>query len=125
MNKYRINVVFIFMLSLVVCTTETRHSRKRYSKKKEPNSINTLIDVDSIANNENSLINQFQTASVTGLPTASKNAFSTAETTNNDTVDASYTPLSQNMKIAAPIFEEESEEDSIEFNFEHADLQNF
>src|SRR5205814_753643 len=37
-----------------------------------------------------------------------------------------YTPLPEEQKVPAPIEEESEEtEDSIEFNFEHADLPNF
>src|SRR5579863_904192 len=123
MNKYRINVILIFMLSLAVCTTQTRHSRKRYSKKKHANStINTLIDLNTVSGS-NSSLNLKQVSPVSALPVAAQNMFA-APKAATEIIDT-YVPLSEEKKLPAPLFEEEDEEESIEFNFEHADLQNF
>ena len=122
MNKYRIYICLTIMLSLAVCTTQTRHSRKRYQKKKQ-SSVNTLIDVNSGANNR--LMSRLEQGSpVTALPAAAQSLAATPHA--HEFVELPYIPqytlLTEEQKVPAPIEEvSEETEDSIEFNFEHAD----
>jgi general secretion pathway protein D len=123
MNKYSIYTGFIFILLLSVCITQTRHSRKRYQKKHTPQDIHTFIDVNSLNNKENSLFGQ-QTSAITGLPTSTQKALDIVVPLDQTILDAPYIPLTEEKKIAPPIFEEDEIEDSIEFNFENAGLDN-
>src|SRR5579872_402862 len=110
MNKYRIHVIFILMLSLIACTIQTRHSRKRYNKKKQSHSnIHTLIDINSTSDN---IHNSLQTSSVSALPQTTQFLFSQPQPADN-LIDMTYMPLPEEKKVPAPIFEEENEEDSI------------
>src|SRR5436189_2161055 len=123
MNKYRIYIFLTFIFSLIVCTTQTRHSRKRYQKKKQPSTINTLIDVNSTSTNNKMISSILQnTSSVTALPiSTTQNIIN--QHINTEEINFSYTPTPEEKRVTAPIFEEEDAEASIEFNFEHADLQ--
>ncbi len=125
MNKQKILYIsLVIILAVTACTTQTRHSRKRYQKKKQQEaSLNTHLDIKSLS--RNSIFSQQTTA----LPSTLSNNLVFANNNNNnrtspDSEDV-YTPLAEEKKIPAPIFEEETDENSIEFNFEHADLQNF
>lgn len=138
MNKYRVHTCFVFILTILFCTTETG-SRKRYRNKKKqvPTTLRTHIDTDAF--------NKIPESSMRLLPQNSPFSGQNTPTntsTSSDTVKMNgqgHTPTYDNpfatpeieimaptlKKVEAPIFEEQDEEDSIEFNFEHADLQNF
>lgn len=138
MNKYRVHTCFVFILTILFCTTETG-SRKRYRNKKKqaPTTLRTHIDTDAF--------NKIPESSLRLLPQNSPFLGQNTPTntgTSFDTIkvkEQGHTPTYDNpfatpeieivaptlKKAEAPIFEEQDEEDSIEFNFEHADLQNF
>jgi general secretion pathway protein D len=140
MNKYRVHVCLIFMLATIAGITETG-SRKRYRKKKSAQkSVNTHMNVDAYAN-------QKAAAQAPALPTAA--SYSTP--VNNIAANATATPQLQNrlnepaqqyndpvmdpktpaaidkstQPVEMPLTVSEDDEDSIELNFENADLQNF
>src|SRR5581483_1034056 len=117
MNTYRIYICLAFMLSLTACITQTRHSRKRYQQKKQAQqNINTLIDTNSA-----NLFSLQQPSNITALPATAQQTLDIVAPLNEETV---YTPTPAEQKVPAPIFEEEETEDSIEFNFENAGLDN-
>lgn len=129
---------FVFILTILVCTTETG-SRKRYRNKKKqaPTTLRTHIDTDAfnkIPETSARLLPQNSPFSAQRTPTNTSSSFNTVKMNGQN-----HTPTYDNpfatpeieiiaptlKKVEAPIFEEQDEEDSIEFNFEHADLQNF
>ncbi len=122
MNKYRIHAFVIFLLSLAACSMQGRHSRKRYQKKRN-NSLSTHIDIA-----ENNFITVAQNSAITGLPSHATQQMLSVPQSMTDAIIEPYIPLKEEQKVPAPLMpEEENEEaeDSIEFNFEHADMQNF
>lgn len=145
MNKYRVHTCFVFILTILVCTTETG-SRKRYRNKKKqaPSGLHTHIDTgafNKIPESSVRLIPQNSPFSQQNAPINTNESSVNTADLGRDSSNAikAHVPTYENpfaipekqiapstlKKVDAPIFEEQDEEDSIEFNFEHADLQNF
>jgi len=127
MNRYTVHPCFVFILTILVCTTQTG-SRKRYRNKKKPSSINTHINIKAFDDQETSV------PSTAMLPQTAASKTNTTEKAQQAVPSYDNPFLAPDMvnfepeeqqKIEAPIFEEQDEEDNIEFNFEQADLQNF
>lgn len=123
MNKYRINSCLIFILATLVFSTETG-SRKRYRNKKQSTSknINTHMNVNAYQpiNNNQPLKTQFNTAAAPTVPTTQHPML---QQYNNPFVAPQVEE--KPVVVEMPEIEEEEDEDSIELNFENADLQNF
>src|SRR4030095_1939932 len=125
MNKYRVHPCFVFILTILVCSTETG-SRKRYRNKKQPISKNINSHID---------VNAYQPAEAA---TTQTNVIAPITTDAKPTTKIVGMPQQQynNPFIEPTIIEEkkvpvempavtQEDEDSIELNFENADLQNF
>lgn len=118
------------MLATVINITETG-SRKRYRKKKSLNkSVNTHLNIDAL-NSESqqsaaSIGQSTTTAQATGMPQLQNKLYTPVQQYNDPVVEpkvpAAIDPTTQQIELP---FHIEDEEDSIEFNFQDADLQNF
>jgi len=132
MNKYSVHFCFVFILATVMCTTETG-SRKRYRNKKQSsnNNINTHMNVDAYKNQNNgSTLTQIRaTANTTGMPQMSKKIELPTGHQYDDPFVEPQSPAVQD-KATKPVempisVDEDEDEDSIELNFENAELENF
>jgi len=118
MNKYRVHPCFVFILAILVCSTETG-SRKRYRNKKQSISknINSHMDVNAYQPvNIIAPVDQAAkpTTKIVGMPQQQYNNPLTEPTI----IEEKKVPVEMPAVI-------EEDEDSIELNFENADLQNF
>jgi general secretion pathway protein D len=125
MNKYRVYPCFVFILATLVCSTETG-SRKRYRNKKQPveTTVNTHINVNAyqpLQNTQLSALKNNLTSAPATAPIKTANIPAVAPQQYDNPFVA---PKVEMPKIEVPAIEEE-DEDSIELNFENADLQNF
>lgn len=125
MNKYRVYPCFVFILATLVCSTETG-SRKRYRNKKQPveTTVNTHINVNTYQPLQNTQLSTLKNnlASTPATAPAKPANIPAAATQQYD--NPFVAPKVEMPKIEIPVIEEE-DEDSIELNFENADLQNF
>jgi len=131
MNKYRVHALLVFIFAAFVCTTYAGHtnSRKRYSKNRQNTAtLRTHIDIDT----ENPAVPFARSAQTTAHKINNVHStYDTALASNEEIATHTLTQHDEKRIIdtptppEAPIFEEIDEEDSIEFNFEHADIQNF
>lgn len=129
MNKYRVYPCFIFILIILVCSTETG-SRKRYRNKKQQISknINSHIDVNAYQPTQtNQSVKNQEKNSVTPIalpvqPAPQATKVPQPQQYNNPFVEP--TIVEKKVAVEMPIIESD-DEDSIELNFENADLQNF
>lgn len=146
MNKYSIHVCLVFILTSIMCITQTG-SRKRYRNKKQTSTkqvqtrnkrnkkqvtedtVATHMNVDAYQeqNNSNVFTAHAKAASrATGMPQMQKK-ITPATQYSDPFVDPQF-PAAQDKStkpVEMPISVSEDEEDSIELNFENADLQNF
>ncbi|HLW72416.1 MAG TPA: secretin N-terminal domain-containing protein [Candidatus Babeliales bacterium] len=134
MNKYSLHFCFVFILATAVCMTETG-SRKRYRNKKQSTkkNINTHMNVEAYQHQVNNKTTPQITAQTTGMPQMQHKI----EKAGIEKTKAEYTnPIVEpqvpatEIKIAKTVemptsSNVDEEEDSIELNFENADLQNF
>ena len=133
MNKYRVYPCLVFILVTLVCSTETG-SRKRYRNKKQAASknINTHINVDAYQPTQNNSINAIKNYSpVPPITAPVKQTSAPAPVSvlpqqyDNPFIESTAGPIEANTVIVEMPAGEEEDEDSIELNFENADLQNF
>lgn len=129
MNKYSLHFCCVFILVTAVCITETG-SRKRYRNKKQSTkkNINTHMNVEAYQHQVNNITTPKITTQTTGMPQMQhKIEKAGAEYTNpivEPQVPAVETKIAKTVEMPIAVDEDE-EEDSIELNFENADLQNF
>jgi len=140
MNKYRVHLCLIFIFATVMSITETG-SRKRYRKKKLAKNVNTHMNIDAYTNEK----------AAESAPTSARAYAAPTKQTSHTTTQITGTPQLQNrlyepvqqytdpvmdpqtpaaidkstQPVEMPLTIQEDEEDSIELNFENADLQNF
>jgi general secretion pathway protein D len=139
MNKYKVHLCVVFILTTVMSITETG-SRKRYRKKKlTQKSVNTHMNVDAFKNQTNAVTGPMQnvtsssakvanaTAKATATPQLQNKLYEPIHQYNDPIVDPKTPPAldKATQPVPMPITIKEEDEDSIELNFENADLQNF
>jgi len=116
------------MLALAMCTTEAG-SRKRYRKKKTTSKeqINTNINIDAYQNTSNNTSLQASITKATGMPQLQQKIEPATPQYDNPLIEPQKpTEAAIKQEVEMPtITDEEEEQDSIELNFENADLQNF
>ncbi len=132
MNKFRIHFCVLFILATVITTTEA--GRKRPRKKKSRKDINTHMNVAAYTQapattTTTSPINTLaqKTVNATGAPQL-HNKLDQPITQYNDPFISPQMPAAidkATQPVEMPVSVEEDEEDSIELNFENAELQNF
>ncbi len=126
MNKYRVYPYFVFILTILVCSTETG-SRKRYRNKKQPISknINSHINVNAYqpiqTNQSDNTKNEKPITPPEKITPPTPQSTHTPQQYNNPFVEP--TIVEKKVAVEMPIIEGD-DEDSIELNFENADLQN-
>lgn len=130
MNKYSIHFCFVFILASVMCITETG-SRKRYRNKKQSSNkrVNTHMNVEAYQSQEapTTLLHKTAAANATAMPKI-QHKIEQAGSQYNDPIIEPQVPAVQDKTtkpVEMPISVSEDEEDSIELNFENAELQNF
>jgi general secretion pathway protein D len=125
MNKYRVHTCFVFILTFFVCTVQTG-SRKRYRNKKKQTTetVHTHIDINSFKNSNDPIVNTDPVdKNITPAPAIQK-----IVEYDNPLLSTDVVLIKEEKKPVEkyPIFnDEEDDENSIELNFENADLQNF
>lgn len=139
MNKYRIHLCLIFILATVMSITETG-SRKRYRKKKLAKSVNTHMNIDAYTNQKatesaptsvSSVAPTKQTPNtamqITGIPQLQNRLHEPMQQYTDPIMDPQIPAAidKSTQPVEMPLIIQEDEEDSIELNFENADLQNF
>lgn len=130
MNKYRVHPCFVFILAALVCTTETG-SRKRYRNKKKQaisKNINTHMNVNSYQPQTDNIVTPTTQTTLPSGTTSQQDNTENRTQYDNPFVPSQTPEFQASTTIAMPIAEEkedEEDEDSIELNFENADLQNF
>lgn len=146
MNKYSVHVCFVFILASVMCITQAG-SRKRYRNKKQSSSkhvttrakrnkkeslkehVNTHMNVDAYHSQPSVATSlQARAANATGLPQMQHKIENSKPQQYDDPFVEPQVPAVEDKTtkpVEMPITINEDEEDSIELNFENADLQNF
>lgn len=140
MNKYKIHLCFVLIFATVMSIAQAG-SRKRYRKKKSLNkNIKTHINVDAYTQSTVNSVPTSNAATTTSrsgqISPIAPNATGAPQLQNrlHEPVqydDAVMDPKSpptidkSAQQVEMPLVIEEDEEDSIEFNFENADLENF
>ena len=126
MNKYRVHPCFVFLLATLVCSTETG-SRKRYRNKKQQVSknINTNMNVNAYLPTHNSQLNTLKNNVFNGPAAGQTKPNNTAPAMSQQYDNPFVAPKIEPVIVEMPIVENEEDEDSIDLNFENADLQNF
>lgn len=142
MNKYSVHFCLFFILATVISITETG-SRKRYRKKKLAKNVNTHMNIDAYTDEKTAQAapKPFNTPAekpapasasnnsmhITGSPQLHNKLHQPIQQYNDPIMDPK-SPVAidkSTQPVEMPLSIEEDEEDSIELNFENADLQNF
>lgn len=142
MNKYKIHLCFVLILATIMSIT-VAGSRKRYRKKKSlTKNIKTHMNVDAYSQPKAKMTSTISnvpatpalpenetlstTPPVTGTPQL-QNKFHEPVQYNDPVIDPKSPPAidKSTQQVEMPLVIEEDAEDSIEFNFEDADLENF
>lgn len=132
MNKYSAHLCFVFILTSVVCITETG-SRKRYRNKKKSSNktVNTHMNIDAYQsqNNKSTPLQTKKAAKTTGMPQLQQKINSKKSHQYDDPFVEPQKPAAVDKAtepVEMPISVDEDEDtDSIELNFENAGLENF